>query len=289
MKAHFGDRVHAGYRKLNVLSLDVVLGALAGAVFAVHMTGARPDMAFWYCLGTAVWLVYTTDHLIDGLRSGFMARSPSHHFHFKYRRALAVVILLVGLATGLIAFVFLPGPAILFGTALGLFVIVYLLVSFIPQKKARPYLFKEFIIAMVYVTGIWGIPVIQQWDYLGPEVPILMSMNLLLALNNLMTLSYFDEQIDRHEGQASFTTRFGKKYTRTWIYLDLSVILITGTVVIVFFPGMELLMGCQVFMLMALLQLVIFLSGKDAADPTLYRQAGELVFLLPALALFLPG
>ena len=96
------------YTRLHLLSLDVVLGALAGALMAVKVCRYSPGWAFWYVLPASVWLVYNTDHFLDGIRSGKKASNPRHLFHFMHSGRIALSIIIIGIITAFIAFIFLP-------------------------------------------------------------------------------------------------------------------------------------------------------------------------------------
>ena len=72
--ARFTGRLftHAGrlIRFMNILSLDVVAGALLSSAFAAALLEVRPAVPYWMVLGMSVWIIYTADHLVDAYRLG---------------------------------------------------------------------------------------------------------------------------------------------------------------------------------------------------------------------------
>jgi len=276
------------YRRFNLLSLDVVTGALAGAMLAVKVTGSHPVTAFWFCLASSVWLVYTADHLLDGMKNRNRSESPRHLFHYRFKKTLFISILVLGLSTALLAFTYLPAQLILFGTALGIFVLLYLFITWILGRKGKRYFFKEGIIAIVYVAGIWGGPLVFTGKPPHMETVLIIIAFFFLALNNLLTLSYYEEIKDRKDGHYSFTVVHGKKATLALIMIFFLLISFLFIRAIVNAHSAATTFACFIFFIMGILQLFLVFFKNIFGKKYRYRILGELVFWLPGLILLLP-
>src|SRR6187551_3842552 len=69
------------YRQLNVLSLDVVAGVVICAVFFSRIFQAHIRPQGLVTLSLTVWIIYTTDHLLDAHRIQGTASTARHRFH----------------------------------------------------------------------------------------------------------------------------------------------------------------------------------------------------------------
>ena len=68
---------------LNLLSLDVVLGAMAGMLFFSDLLEVNIAGSVYFLLGLAVWSIYTLDHLMDARSAINKPQSPRHQLHQK--------------------------------------------------------------------------------------------------------------------------------------------------------------------------------------------------------------
>ncbi|MEZ5145535.1 MAG: hypothetical protein R2759_00215 [Bacteroidales bacterium] len=55
--------------------------AILSAAFASRIFSVTPGVAYWFILPIAVWVVYTSDHLVDAYRLKEKAHTPRHLFH----------------------------------------------------------------------------------------------------------------------------------------------------------------------------------------------------------------
>ena len=56
------------YRFVRILSLDIVAGVIAGSVFGAKIMGAHLPWYYIFVIALTAWLVYLTDHLMDGIK-----------------------------------------------------------------------------------------------------------------------------------------------------------------------------------------------------------------------------
>jgi len=139
------------------ISLDVVVGAACGGLLAEHVTNARMPPGWWIALLTAVWSIYTADHLLDARRSPGTSGSYRHKFHRRHARALTIALgfaIVVGLGAALT----LRPTVQIYGIGLSIAVVQYLASAQGLILRSVP---KEPIAGLLYAAGIWGGPIVM--------------------------------------------------------------------------------------------------------------------------------
>jgi len=280
------NRIHSWSGTHNILSLDVVLGALASGILAVKITNISPGWPWWVVLGLGVWFVYTTDHLIDALRANRDQLSKRHRFHYKHRRYLIAALCIAGGASLIIAFLFLDKRIIVFGFLVGILVLVYQLILVL-SVRMKLLVQKEFFVALIYVSGIWGGPVILQEGVIHLSEWLVILTLFILAASDLLILSLYDEKQDCEAGFKSFTVQFGGSMTTKFVYLLLAMAS-TLSLHLIFLTNSHIyqIVGI-IFMLMtaALGSMLIFTSFFEKHDRI--RYLNELVFFAPGFMVLL--
>jgi 4-hydroxybenzoate polyprenyltransferase len=266
-----------------VLSLDVVLGALAVGAFAVKLLDVKPNPVWFFVLAGSVWVVYTVDHLLDGIRLKGENRIFRHWFHYKYRKKIILAVIAVSSVTILLAITFLDEQILLRGVYLSLFVLIYFGLHYLAGKKNTAYFQKEMIIALVYITGIFLAPLVWFGSFPDKPILIIIAALFLLAWSDSILISYFDYDNDLADGMKSFTTTYGKKATRTFLVVMLSGLVLSLSFWIVSSPGTPVRSAGTILLVMGLVLLQMIIYDKYYQKGSLYRWFGELAFLLPAL------
>jgi len=237
-------------------------------------------------LALSVWLVYTSDRLIDGIKRGNASHSLRHRFHFEKRRPIILTVLIVSCITGLITFLFLDKSIIYFGLFLGFFILVYLFFVFKIGQKEHPLFQKEPLIALVYSAGIWGGPVVLSQFFITYHQWMLIIVTFLHGMMNLLILSLLDFHADTADGHTSFARALGTKTTKLAIY-SISISILLLTLFILFTSENSVLTAAAaIFILMNILQLLILFSSSHLRKNVLYRTLGEMVFWLPGIIIF---
>lgn len=257
----------------------------------VRLTGADLPWHFYLILGMAVWVLYTFDHLIDAARLKEQANTPRHLYHYKYAGPLAfVMLMLVGPASVILAYLNLGWEAMGFGFVMGVFAVLHFaLVSWVADKTA-PWLMKELGVAMVYVLGIWGLPLMESGAWESTLIVLMLGQYLLLALVNLLEFSLYEVEIDELDGHTSFVRAVGPKRARLVIRLFLGLILVIAVLVLVFSPAWTLYWAVQGIFLLMLAILALLLIFPDWFQKfERYRSFGDGAFLLPFLLVFYPS
>ena len=94
------------YRFLNMLSIDVALGAVVCGAFFARIVDIHVRPQGLAALGITVWIIYTVDHLLDVRRMRQEASTERHLFHQRHLRTLSVwVIVAIVLDTIMVLFI----------------------------------------------------------------------------------------------------------------------------------------------------------------------------------------
>ncbi|HSG68162.1 MAG TPA: hypothetical protein VK994_05600 [Bacteroidales bacterium] len=272
------------YKRLNLLSIDVCLGAVAGGIMAWHVLEVKPPWAYWVILPLSVWLVYTADHIIDGLKPHVSLSHQRHIFHLNNRKKLVIAAIPTGIATAFLAFTYLPLPVILYGCLLGTAVLLYLFLIMKIPRRAPGVLQKELIIALLYVAGIWG-PLVVMRSSPGAYDWLVMTVFLLLALADLLLLSIIEFKADQEAGQHSFPGSFGPQRAMA-LFKTVSIIALSGAAFIILTgPGSQYHKAAIILGAMDISLILISNLPGSSRYKDLYRYLSELVFILPAIML----
>lgn len=212
------ERLIRLYRFFNLLSIDVALGAVCSAVFFARIFNVTIYTQGLLSLGLTVWVVYTTDHLLDARKVMGSASTERHQFHQRHYRILVPCVIVAVLLDALIVF-FIRRPVLEGGVMLIAVVGIYLLV----QQYTR--IFKEIFVAWMYTIGVLlpSIMVTRVPYHTWPWVLLLQFF--LLALTNLLLFSWFDHDFDARDKRSSFVTIVGLDRARIIISM---LFVITG-------------------------------------------------------------
>ena len=285
-KKNIFDRLYAPVR---LLSLDIVLGAVAGGRLVAYLLELDRPLWSWYLLlGLSVWLVYTLDHLLDARRLGDQASTPRHQFHHRFFFPIAIIWAALAMVCLALAFTLLDREGVIFGFGLGGMVLIHLLIVKLVGEKTSPLLIKEGGVALIYVAGIWGLPMIWEFEHLEIQHWVVMGQYFLLALANLLEFSIFEYRVDEKDGQTSFVRAVGPNVSQRITFILLGLTLLLSMYLALQF-GDRRMMGVQVVIMVMAFLLGLILYRRDFfAQHERYRAIADGAFILPA-ALFLLG
>jgi hypothetical protein len=274
----FMEKVHSIYRKINLLSLDIVAGVIICALFfsRIFQVYIRPQGLI--TLGLTVWIIYTADHLLDAHKIKGDASTERHRFH---QRNFLPLLLLLGMGTVLNAILifFIRQPVFFWGLLWIGIVAFYLLF----QKHLR--FFKEVIAALLYTGGVLLPSLAVSHRAVDFFSGALMIQFFLIAWFNLILFSWFDEEKDIRDKQQSFVTTVGRNRTRRFLFL---IFFINGALFVgqLMYPTpwlvpLFILMGMNSILLLILLREQWFRAHDR------FRLWGDAVFLIPVLFLLI--
>jgi hypothetical protein len=266
-----------------VLSFDVVLGALSVAIFAVTILKVDAQPVWWVILALAVWSVYTFDHLVDGFKKKGESSIYRHKFHYKYRRVLVPLVLVSGASAVVLSFLMLDRKIVIYGLELSIFVLLYFILVFFQEKLQVKYIQKELFITFVYISGIILAPVTWYSDTFLIGHYFIFFILAALAWTESVMISFFDFSQDEKDHLKSFTVVYGKKKTRQILMSLMSAVIIL-IMILLFVLSENLIRDAIIIeLVMALLLLTLVSFPAFFSKSNRFRWIGESIFLLPAL------
>ena len=270
------------YRLLRNLSLDVALGSCCMMWLVSAYLHVNISPRFYFLLALVVWLVYTTDHLIDAAHTEHEASTPRHRFHQQHFRILAFFTV-AGLVTGIFM---IPGttPEMLFygGLILSGFILLYFISLVWARKTSFRYVLKELFIAAVYTAGISFVPIYYSLPDLDTGIFFFIFRIFSIALANLLLFSLIEQKHDLTDEHPSAIKWFGLKTVRNWIQFLLWLNLSLGFSRL-FFVDSTHLVYILTLSIMDLSLLYIYYRRDRMLRNELYRVVGDGIFFLPVL------
>lgn len=271
-------KVFQFYSFLRLVSLDIVLGVVSGAYFASRIFNVSPSVYFWITLVSAVWVIYTFDHILDGIRSKDKTINKTYIFHFSYRfQLMSVIAVVAGFATICVLF-FLEKELIMFGVSTFVLVAIYLLLNYALHEKRR-FFPKELIISILYTWGVFGGCLILN-DHVSMFEGLVIINYFLIVFGNVLLFSLFDSVEDGINKFNTLTVNFGTTFTK-------KLILVTLTTAFFFsmFIGLYYSQWLVSFILaiMNLTLLLTILFPTFFSKNGYYRIIADAIFFLPAI------
>jgi 4-hydroxybenzoate polyprenyltransferase len=270
---------------INLLSLDVVLGACAGMYFFSDLLDVNSPFLTYVLLGLAVWGIYTIDHLLDAKFTGRTAISKRHRFHQQYFKTIIIIwllLILLGLCLLMlfpqIQFIVLPG------SVLALVMVFWM--GFIRWIGERASWMKEISTAVFYVAGIVLVPVLlAPNEIIDHFFYLFFGAYSVLAWINLLILSFLDREGDRIDGYGSVLVIISKRQLSNLIWI-LGILLTGLMIILLFWIPSYYKIHCSLLLIMVLFHLLQFSSQKQNNKDSI-RQKLEASFILPLILLLL--
>ena len=259
------------YRFLNILSIDIVVGAVVSAMFFAELLQVRIRPFGLIALGLTVWIIYTVDHLRDAKRIKHTASTTRHRFHQEHFQLLSICLVIVILING-VAIFFIRKQVFEFGFLLSCMVAVYLLV----QQSLR--FLKELSIAALYTCGVLLPSITTTFQDITTIHYLFMFQFGCIAWANLVMFSWFDQVFDKQDRQNSFVTVLGDTTTEYFLY---ALFTFNGFMSIVQYFLNAPLLPIVILSLMNMTLLFVFIYRRRLGQDDAYRLIGDAIFLIP--------
>tara|TARA_Y100000031_G_C8248303_1_gene399266 strand:- start:2594 stop:3484 length:891 start_codon:yes stop_codon:yes gene_type:complete len=269
--------------KIQFLSIDVVIGAVAVGYMATRLLEVVATPMWWLILPMAVWVTYSLDHIVDSVKNKNEAVIDRHRFHYANRKPIIVMIVLVGLVTILLSWLFLDDKIIIYGIALSIIIGLYFALLYFLNTWKTALLQKELIIAGIYTSGIFLAPLV--WYGGAPPyyaIAVISSIFVLVWFEGIM-ISWFDYDNDIKDGHTSFTVIIGRRNTRRFLivaHMLLEIMIITALILI---SDKIAFYSLLIALIMNLLLGLIIMFPHRVSKNNYYRLLGEVVFFLPVM------
>lgn len=262
------------YKYFRWLSLDIALGSVFFLKYLEIFYLVKIRFPVYFALASAVWLIYTTDHLIDAKK----VDSPTSGRHRFHKENFRILILIEGLilTAALINVVFLPMEVIRNGALLSAGCIMYIITVYFFKKLW----IKELVVAVVYAVGIFLAPLTLNLR-VNPVDLLFVSQLMVVAFLNLLIFSYYDFESDQKDGSGSLAIQLGSK---VHIVIRGTCILSLATSAFGYsMTGMDIQL---LFFLMSATLYSLYLWPEFYHKGELFRTIGDGIFYLPLLFVF---
>jgi 4-hydroxybenzoate polyprenyltransferase len=254
----------------NVLSLDVVLGSICSALFFARVFDQPLNAFALLALGVSVWIIYTIDHILDGVSIKGNPTGKRHLFHKQHSHTF-IIVLSAAILIEIILIFFLPGKMILRG-----FILLAVVGGYLFLHKRIGWL-KELVIAALYTAGIL-VSSVNEFRHTQSDWMLVVSF-LLIAFLNLMIFSWFDYENDISDGHCSIVTFVGKASAGILIWVTAALIM---AILVYFGKGAPtVILG-----VMVLGHVMLYLLQNTLRYQERFRPIGEALFFLPLILLF---
>ncbi|TGN01617.1 LA_0991 family prenyltransferase-like protein [Leptospira yasudae] len=197
----------------NVLSVDIVCGAVASAWFVSSLLHTQMRTAFWILLPASVWVIYSADHLIDGWKLGENSANERHAFHYKNRIFLSWITMIAAVLCFVCGILFLREWVVNVALILGIFVFLHVVFSYLQIS----FFWKECSVSVLYTAGVWFGPILlTQKSAFETWTPC--ALFFLTALCNSFVNSYMEKEIDRKENVESILKQISPVALKKTVY-----------------------------------------------------------------------
>jgi hypothetical protein len=265
------------WKLINILSLDVAAGAAVSSIFFARIFSVMLPPYLALSLGLTVWMIYTSDHLLDARSIRVPASTERHRFHQQHFNGL-LIMMLVAVGVLFVQSFFIIRPLLI-----NVILVVSLVLAYLLIQRRLTYA-KEFVGACFYTAGILVAP----WSLLPRAMTVseivLVSVFALTAFADLLLFSWFTLESDASDHLISFTTILGKSITGKAILGACVTAILLAAVAIQHShsAGPAFVLILMNGMLMIILQFHKYFAINDR-----YRRAGDAVFFLPLIYLVL--
>jgi len=268
------------YKILQYLSLDVVVGSIGSSILAVKVLDVRLPLIYWLILPICVWIIYTSDHLLDALKLKELAGKGRHNFHFIHRKTISVFLGFAVIISLILVFQQFDRLMIIFGFILGIGIAFYLLANYYISRIFK-YFPREFLIAAGYIAGTWGIPILWKLPVINTSQEFIIYSYFLVILSIPLVYSIYEYKSDILNSFISFATTFGIKTTEVTIAMVLILSLLFSLVS--FLLERQCYSFLMAFMILILLVVKIFRNRLSRNEN--YRTIADSLNFLPFILL----
>lgn len=267
---------------VNNYSLLIPLGALSTGYFFYRYANSSQSLWFFWLLPTTMWLIYSMDHVLDGLRSAKHDQPPERYaLNYASRSWLIPLYAFIAGLNAVLALIHLDPLSLWVGSAIAFWVVVYLFWTNLRKGELLNGRWKEFHIAAVVSAGMGIFPFLPEWrSLLKADVLVLLLAFFLINLANLRLFARFDAIDDQRLGMASSAGTDDVQNSRN---VQRILVLAFGVCALWLFavPYPEK-MSALISMLILLNGIMVINQWKEKFEPYgLYRFWGDFIYLLP--------
>ena len=267
---------------INCFSLLVVAGSVSTSYFFGQIYKANLGFSFYWLLASTIWIIYTLDHVLDGMKLREESLSTRHLIHYTYRKTILPTLGALVMFNAIVAVAFLPRNMLFAGVVLAVFVGIYFLVVHW-LKTINVNLPKELFVAIIVAAGMVILPGISGNMTFSFEATLMVLSMVFVNFTNLLLFSLYDHDNDSKNGLTSAATQWGVEKTKSVILFMLAGAFMSFACwTFLIMSPMKLPISISLLIMFNIL-LVIFIQDERFAIKERYRFWGDFVFLVPGL------
>ena len=265
---------------VNTYSIWVAIGSFSSYLFFSKLYDVQPNYLIAIGLSLGVWVIYTLDHLFDGIKLKDNASTIRHKEHFHKQRKIKWLLILVTVVLGILALFVTPPYFTFIGTLLML-TCAHFIVNYLVPSKVKELLFlKEAFIAFIVTLGFAYTPFLEvhDTDSFGDIIPYLCFL-FFINFANLILFSLFDKDADRETNTLSIAEFYSDSTLKIFISVNLMLSLYFAWVL---FTHLSLsAIEFSVVLLMLLTLFIISQFSNYFSQNDRYRFYGDLIYVYP--------
>lgn len=271
---------------VNCFSLLVVLGSVSTSYFFSQLFHANLPLSFYWLLASTIWIIYSLDHVLDGLKKREESVSVRHYIHYKYRKILVPTIAAISVFNAVLAYMFLPKRILISGLGMAALVVLYFVIIHFFKRLKINWL-KEFFVSMLVCWGMVVLPGVAGDMTFSPSSVAIVLCMVAINFSNLLLFSYFDYDEDVENGLTSAAVQWGKDFTQSVILHSLGIgfMCLIGWTFLIQSP-VKLAVSVALLIMFNVL-LVMYIQEERFAEKGRYRFWGDVIFLVPGLVWWL--
>lgn len=237
-------------------------------------------------LAMSVYIIYTLDHILDGLKWKEKSLALRHFIHFKYRQIFLVMAAIVLVVLAFFVYLFLDKTSIRFGMIMSLIVVLYFILNFAFRKLFRKLVpLKETMVAVIVASCFIVLPAMQSKMSMQWPIVILFLGVIALNLSNLLMFSYYDYEVDR-KARFSGTSKVISQERLKLLIVSLIAIGLIACIYSAILLHLNILQ-ISVLVVMHFQLLVIALFEDVYKKNERYRFWGDIIYLYPLFYFFI--
>lgn len=268
---------------INTYSILVALGSLCCYLFFSKFYEVSVNNYVAIGLAIGVWVIYTLDHLLDGIQLKDRAIALRHKTHFHNRKQILIVLFISCIFLLVLAFKIPPKYYSAIGALLIASAFHFLINYLLPVSLKKIFFLKEVFIALVVTVGFAFVPLLEvDWYFhFSTYYPVFATL-FFLNLANLMLFSYYDKSIDEETDTLSIAGFYSDKALKIFIYSALAISM--GLSVYLLVNGSDLV-SVVPFLLMQLTLALVCHFDSVFRRYDRYRFYGDLIYVYPLFAM----
>lgn len=269
---------------INTYSVFVAIGSLSSYLFYSELLNVKPNYIVATGLSIGLWIIYSLDHLLDGLSLGEKASSVRHREHFLKHKQITSLIL-IGIVSLIGLSFWLPFIYYNYIVFLCVLTLIHFLINYtLSIRFAALRYFKEVFIAFVVTIGFVITPVLEGHSSIDMnQLAHVFILFYFINLSNLFLFSYFDNERDQKDNMITIAHFYGLGKLRNLIFFGIAIsFVLLG---ISFVNGYVDGISFTLFLTMQITLLIIIVFPSFFRTNDRYRFFGDLIYLYP-LAIF---